>query len=299
MAYVALSRVRSLDGVHLVAFDRKSIMVSSKCLLEINRLRQLHRPDLPIYALPCEQSGNRKRKLSGTCMLPADAKKQKCLKGTTASSNRAYSKRPLCQVKQDRGQVAKQPCMAIDSNDGDGNQMERSSFRFHPVDSEWQNEACSRVGVQYQRPCRSGRGGPDCPLTQPDFQTVRRMFPDGNCLFHSFSMIITGSQEGHLAVRIAILNHMQKIATLLLGVHVTQNNIAEYIQDTHMGKEGVWGTDVETLTSAHLLRKKACICILGDKEVTYTLQVHHIQTKDHYISNSDFHLYNCRVSPPF
>ena len=80
------------------------------------------------------------------------------------------------------------------------------------------------------------------------------MFPDGNCLFRSFSMVITGSQEGHLVVRMAILNHMQKIAGLLLGGHVTQNSIAEYIQETHMDMDGAWGTDVETLTLAHLLQ---------------------------------------------
>ena len=34
MAYVALSRVQTIDGVHLVAFDPKSIMVSSQCLQE-------------------------------------------------------------------------------------------------------------------------------------------------------------------------------------------------------------------------------------------------------------------------
>ena len=32
MAYVALSRVRSLSGLHLVAFDAKSIKVSISCL---------------------------------------------------------------------------------------------------------------------------------------------------------------------------------------------------------------------------------------------------------------------------
>ena len=93
-----------------------------------------------------------------------------------------------------------------------------------------------------------GRGGPDYPLTNPNFKTVRRVFSDGNCLFCSFLMIITGSQEGHLAVRIAILRHMQSIAHLLLGVHVTQNSIAEYVQDTHMDMDGAWGTEVETLT---------------------------------------------------
>ena len=36
MAYVALSRVRTLSGVHLTAFDEDSIMVNSKSLEEIN-----------------------------------------------------------------------------------------------------------------------------------------------------------------------------------------------------------------------------------------------------------------------
>ena len=38
-AYVALSRVRSLAGLHLSAFDPKSITVSTNCLKEVNRLR--------------------------------------------------------------------------------------------------------------------------------------------------------------------------------------------------------------------------------------------------------------------
>ena len=46
MAYVALSRVRSLSGLHLIAFDPRSVRVSIKGIKEINRLRQLHRPDL-------------------------------------------------------------------------------------------------------------------------------------------------------------------------------------------------------------------------------------------------------------
>ena len=36
MAYVALSRVRSLNGLHLTDFDLASIIVSTSCLEEIN-----------------------------------------------------------------------------------------------------------------------------------------------------------------------------------------------------------------------------------------------------------------------
>ena len=52
MAYVALSRVRSLNGLYLTAFDASSIIVSSASLEEANRLRSLYRSDLPCYDIP-------------------------------------------------------------------------------------------------------------------------------------------------------------------------------------------------------------------------------------------------------
>ena len=39
MAYVAMSRVRTLEGLHLTAFDPQSIIVNNSCLEEVNRLR--------------------------------------------------------------------------------------------------------------------------------------------------------------------------------------------------------------------------------------------------------------------
>ena len=46
MAYMALSRVRSLAKLHLSPFDPQSIIVSVNC---INRLRDTFRSDLPLY----------------------------------------------------------------------------------------------------------------------------------------------------------------------------------------------------------------------------------------------------------
>ena len=62
MAYVALSRVKQLENLHLIAFKPQSVMVSSKCLQEVNRLRQTYRPDLPQYSVPTNQGGTQKRK---------------------------------------------------------------------------------------------------------------------------------------------------------------------------------------------------------------------------------------------
>ena len=47
MSYVALSRVKTLSGLHLVAFEDTSIRVSAGCIKEINRLRSYYHSNLP------------------------------------------------------------------------------------------------------------------------------------------------------------------------------------------------------------------------------------------------------------
>ena len=49
MAYVALSRIRSLNGAHLTDFDPASIIVSTNCLEEVNRLHTIDRKDLSLH----------------------------------------------------------------------------------------------------------------------------------------------------------------------------------------------------------------------------------------------------------
>lgn len=49
MAYVALSRLRSLSGLYLVHFDKKSIVASADSIKEVNRLRKIYQPDLSQY----------------------------------------------------------------------------------------------------------------------------------------------------------------------------------------------------------------------------------------------------------
>ena len=46
MAYVALSRVRTLSGLHLITLDPGCIYANNPCIGEINRLRSKYRPDL-------------------------------------------------------------------------------------------------------------------------------------------------------------------------------------------------------------------------------------------------------------
>ena len=98
-------------------------------------------------------------------------------------------------------------------------------------------------------------GGPNVPLTPPDMRTVKHITGDGNCLFHSFAYIMTGSEDQHMAVRTAILQHMINVGHFILGHHVLNySSIQDYIADTNMDRESAWGTDIEMLTLAHLLQ---------------------------------------------
>ena len=66
MAYVALSRVKSLSGLQLSEFDPTSVLLSRSALLEVHRLRQLYRHDLPLYTVPSLAGKTSKRKLTGS-----------------------------------------------------------------------------------------------------------------------------------------------------------------------------------------------------------------------------------------
>ena len=95
---VALSRVRSLLRLHLVAFHPKSIMVSISSLQETNRLRKQN-TKLPLYSLPTQSKTNRKRKLTIINDQPEPQKPTPCIKILKTITKPKQNKRALCSIK--------------------------------------------------------------------------------------------------------------------------------------------------------------------------------------------------------
>lgn len=126
-------------------------------------------------------------------------------------------------------------------------------FKYFPVDEIWQRFMCLSLGLNFVRSNGIVPGGPDVRLEAPG--EIRHIGADGNCLFRSFSFIITGSEEQHMPVRRAILQHMERIWHLLISGHINPNlsSVASYTAATHMDIDGTWGTDKEIMTMAHLL----------------------------------------------
>ncbi len=111
-------------------------------------------------------------------------------------------------------------------------------FPFYSVDEQWRHNACAAMGLQFREKARLRPGGPQVPLTLPYLRTVKRIHKDGNCLFRCFSYIITGSEDQHMSIRAAILNHMVDIAHFLLSHLITGNysSVQKYIHDTDMDR---------------------------------------------------------------
>ena len=75
MAYVALPRVRSLSGLHLIALDRKAFSISVPSMKEVNRLRDFPKgPQVVLHLI--QQQVDRKHKLTG-CVQQDEPKTKK------------------------------------------------------------------------------------------------------------------------------------------------------------------------------------------------------------------------------
>jgi len=53
--YVALSRVTSLDGLHLINYDPSSVIASEQAIIEYNRLKRLYKPEAQIITISKER----------------------------------------------------------------------------------------------------------------------------------------------------------------------------------------------------------------------------------------------------
>ena len=268
MAYVALSRVRSLDGLYLTDFDPSSIMVSNSCLEEINRLRSIYRKDLPLYEI-IENKKGPKRKL--TIMLDEQAPLSK--KPRLLVPPRKPYKRKATQVaeqkpvkKRKANDTVKDDCH-ITNVENAHQRTEWTDLRFYPVDEEWQRQTCETLGLQFKAVFDHHVGGADTILTRPDSRTLKKIVGDGNCLFRSLSYIITGNEDQHLTLRRAIIRHMLSIPHMLIGYgsdgqpncitlmcHPARyDSVEHYIERTRMDQNGEWGTNVEMACLAHLI----------------------------------------------
>ena len=161
------------------------------------------------------------------------------------------------------GKNAKKPRArkAKRNNNGGRNQLELSSFRFHQLTLSGKKNHVVRLVSNTNMPVDLGMAvqlpSERAQFSDSEMDTCRWQLPFPFFL-HDHYRVTRPSCSSK-----SNLEPHANIAPLLLGAHVTQDNIAEYIQDTHMDLNGAWGTDVEILTLAHLLQTNITLVTIG------------------------------------
>ena len=251
MAYVALSRVKRLENVHLIAFKPQCVIVSTPCIREINRLRQAYCPSLPPYTMPSSECAHQKckRKLSGTTVPPPPPKQQRLSRRRKKTEINATVKQVLPPTKKICTSSPEVVCLSPAPPLVPAWYHTRS---YNPLTVEDQQRVCNDLDLQFV--CANGctAGGPLVPLRHPT--SVHHIRADGNCLFRAFSYAITGSERQHLRVRSAIVRHMRctDACMSLLGGYISDLTIHEYIQRSQMAHNYVWGSQNEMFVLAHM-----------------------------------------------
>ena len=152
MAYVALSRVRSIHGLYLTAFDASSIIVSTASLEEANRLRSLYRSDLPCYEIPQTKS-RVKRSFSYVLDEGIDIPKAKKTKLSMNVERIAGKKREKKKVEKESAKVVKKKATddCIITNAVGVGRTEYPNFRYYQVNENWQLQTCGRLGLTFSQ----------------------------------------------------------------------------------------------------------------------------------------------------
>uniref|UniRef100_A0A1X7SQC8 OTU domain-containing protein n=1 Tax=Amphimedon queenslandica TaxID=400682 RepID=A0A1X7SQC8_AMPQE len=237
MAYVALSRVRTLNGLHLLSFDPLSVKVSNLCINEINRLRSKFRKDLP----QIKKSKGKKRKIQVTGIVDDG---EPCSKNAKVSTSNPKKDDDVIFTYEE-------------PPNPDNVRRRQRDYVYYPANEEVQRRWCEILNLKFVTAARILPGSPTTPLSDERVPNSTLDVPgDGNCLFYALSYLITGSISQHYELRRAIVSNMPNFEEELFNSTLSAtrySSIYDYINKSKMYRNYVWATDTEIITLTALL----------------------------------------------
>jgi len=297
MIYVALSRVTSLAGLHLIEFDSRKVVCDSKAIDEYNRLRRQYTPHLE--QLPAHNKGPKSTKRKSQTANQED--------GIHAGKTDSDSTTLTDTINLITGNVSEQSTSGLSANTANTQHNNETALqetqsiwrycRLTSLDDTFKAETCERLNLQLHPitlstlPCIS----PDVSFRlQADINKQTGQCPSvkvlkvsgrgGNCLFRALSLAITNTESQHEIIRGYIVNHLQhsdiceQLRTMYTGSDIEYQ---QYLLS--MQNNGEWGTDLEIAAAAHLLQCSIVCYQQYDTNGQYVFQhfaPHYAETTD-------------------
>ena len=278
MTYVALSRVTSLNVLHLTDIAREKITANKSALREYNRLRMLYTPDLGCLPLPSKSEDD--SPTYNTSLHPVTnqtlANEEETVTSGTSQCCSKQSKRPRKRPRTDHispnhSTATKKP--KLESASAITNIYHHCDIAS--LDREFQLTICDEMNLKMSNSAEvfsTAKSSVSLELKRIIHRktnkhvSVRtaRTIGDGNCLFRAVSLAIAQNEDNHDIIRSDAVNHMQHEAISLdmANLFAARDGQLQSFQDhlETMQRLGTWGTETEIISMAHLFNCSILCC---------------------------------------
>jgi hypothetical protein len=150
-----------------------------------------------------------------------------------------------------------------ETDDIEINRIDPSTYMsFDPAGPHWQDKNCQIFNIKVRNYHKHINSRPMLSTSQPI--NTPRMRGDGNCLFRTFSYIVSGVQSYFNEVRQAVVEFMLTHSELFEGY--ADESLSAYLNRTEMWNSGEYGTDVEIRAFSTMTNTNVFVfCDYGDK----------------------------------
>lgn len=286
--YVALSRVTSLEGLHLNDLAGEKIIANKSALAEYNRLRSLYTPHLACFPVL-------KRRPETLNMTNTESNNAPVHTSVSDTDGPVYADAAAVEnsgppLKRNKRRTMRkerihvnQPTATTQTQNMDLQSLNSQNItniykycNIGSLDAVFKETLCNEMNLAYQSRTQltTARRSPmeealqqliyrqtDVPVTVH----ISLTSGDGNCLFRALSRAVSQHEGNHAIIRDFVVNYMHgnEISTGVenaFGQTSSQNLIfRDHI--VAMQQPGTWGTDQEIVAAAHLFNCSILCCV--------------------------------------
>ncbi|XP_061191659.1 uncharacterized protein LOC133199853 [Saccostrea echinata] len=130
---------------------------------------------------------------------------------------------------------------------------EKHQIRFLPLSDDQKKTHCEILKIPYSMHKCENQHEYGQEITVP-MNTVL-VDPDGNCFFRAISFCLTGKEDFHHTIRLAVCHHLMENDLLFTPfLRPGENSVENHISLSSMCMDGRWATELEILALSHLLK---------------------------------------------